>query len=151
MITLNGHRGTVAGLAFGRTGRTLATAGADGSARIWNLGSTGIELPHNDEVASVAYRPGHGQIATASGLTVRFWESRSGASLPGAIHVSAPIAAMKFSAQGDRLAISLMNDDAVEIWEMQDAQPRRAHILSSHFNTVSSLAFDGGWQAARDR
>jgi WD40 repeat protein len=143
VTTLSGHRGTVAGLAFGETGRTLATAGADGSARIWNLGSTGIELPHSDEVASVAYRPGHGQIATASGLTVRFWESRSGTSLPGAIHAGAPVVELKFSPDGARLAVSLMDDDdAVEIWEMPDALPRRVHILSSHFNTVSSLAFD---------
>ena len=53
---LRGHRGNINGLAYGRDGR-IATAGADGTARIWPAdGSRSLVLSgHTQEVTGAAW------------------------------------------------------------------------------------------------
>src|SRR5262249_56077573 len=59
-VTLKGHTGWVGGVAFSRDGKTLATASADNTVKLWRVES-GKEIAtpkgHEDAGTSVAFDP----------------------------------------------------------------------------------------------
>ncbi|MFE0150122.1 WD40 repeat domain-containing protein [Nonomuraea sp. NPDC059007] len=76
-----GHSNSVNGLAFSPDGRTLVTAGFDGTARVWDITrprSPGPPVPlvgHTDRVNSVALGPGGATLVTGSSdSTARLWD-----------------------------------------------------------------------------
>src|SRR5207253_375666 len=62
------HGGIIHGVAFNKDGTRLATAGADGLVKVWDV-NTGKELAfyggHTDGVRAVAFSPDGKQIASA--------------------------------------------------------------------------------------
>jgi WD40 repeat protein len=64
---LDGHKGSVWSLSFAGDGKTLATAGADGTVRLWEL-ATGRERArltgHRGGVLAVAFAPDGDTLAT---------------------------------------------------------------------------------------
>src|SRR5262249_60427480 len=66
--TLQGHGGGVSDLAFGRDGKILASAGHDGTLRLWDV-ATGHERTdfhgHLDPVRTLAYSPDPQLLPTA--------------------------------------------------------------------------------------
>src|SRR5947208_13908611 len=81
-VTLKGHDGWVGGVAFSPDGETLATASADGTAKLWVV-ATGREVAalkgHADAVAAVAFAPDGRTVATASyDKTAKLWDPETG-------------------------------------------------------------------------
>ena len=79
---MTGHRGEVRSVAYNGSGDRIATAGSDGTVRVWNA-VTGEQLQamtdHRGSVWSVAYNGSGDQIATAgSDGTVRLWNPATG-------------------------------------------------------------------------
>jgi WD40 repeat protein len=117
----------------------IATVGADGTARIWDLRSGRELLPlqgvNGHPVVKVAFRPGSAQIAAAGGDgTVSLWnldDSHAGA-----------ILFIAFSRDGHRLATS-GDDGTLKIWNADTL-----HVLGtltgegSELTDVYALAFD---------
>lgn len=77
-----GHVGPVFDVAFDPTSSFVATAGADGTVRIWNLGllrQVAVLKGHEDKVYSVAFSADGSYILTASrDKTARLWNPSTG-------------------------------------------------------------------------
>ena len=77
-----GHIGPVFDVAFDPTSSFVATAGADGTVRIWNLGllrQVAVLKGHEDKVYSVTFSPDGSYILTASrDKTARLWNPSTG-------------------------------------------------------------------------
>jgi WD40 repeat protein len=79
---LEGHTGPVSQIAFAPDGRTLASAGADGKVRLWNVAERRLMTTlegHTAPVHSLAFSPG-GQLLASSGndATIRLWDVAAG-------------------------------------------------------------------------
>jgi serine/threonine protein kinase/outer membrane protein assembly factor BamB len=89
-IELSGHRGTVHALAYSLDGQRLASAGSDGTAKVWDLRNvdwnrrnndvTAINLAeHRGAVYGVTFCPGCKLVATTGwDGTVRLWDAATG-------------------------------------------------------------------------
>ena len=76
-----GHVGRVNAVALSNDGTRLASASADGTARLWDV-ATGRELRallgHRGEVKAVAFSPDGGRVLTGANDGVRLWDAGRG-------------------------------------------------------------------------
>jgi WD40 repeat protein len=128
MFVVGDHAAPVYSLAFSPAGPTLASAGKDGTARLWDLaGGPAIVLSgHTEEVLSVAFRPDGEQVATGGkDRTARLWAAATGKELlrlPETGAHEGPVSAVAFlnggqmliSAAGNR--INAAEPGGVRIW-----------------------------------
>ncbi len=143
--TLLGHTNPVTAVAYDPSGKTIATASADHTVRIWDAPS-GQEkrapLKHPDQVNSVVYSPDGNLLATGDAKGgVRLWILNSTAE-PRTLRVEgAPVTGIAFSPDGKLLATG-GNDFVVSVWNLSNSQKTDRDVRDSGFpGSVKSLAF----------
>src|SRR5205085_39532 len=129
---LAGHADLVWSACFSPDGRRVASGGKDGTLLLWNA-SDGTQLrsmpKHAQEVRAVAFVGETGRLLSASGLTVRLFDTETALEL------------RRFS----RHAASAHFDTIIRLWDLASGAELRR--FEGHRQMVSSLAFtpDGRW------
>ena len=136
------HEGAINSVVYSLDGTKIATAGSDGTVRIWDPHTRQqlVEMKgHRGSVVAVAFSPDGAGLASASeDATLRLWDVATGE----AVHVldegAADIHALAFSPDGSLLAIGDNSAD-VRLWDVQSRSTIRT--LQGHSSWVNAVVF----------
>ncbi len=118
-------RAGINSLAFAKDGETLATAGSDGTIKLWDV-PTAAELitlrGHAGPVLCVAFSPEGKTIASAGeDRFIRFWDTTAGNQRATLFGHGQAVEGLAFDVGGQTLA-SASRDGTVRLWETASAQ-----------------------------
>ena len=141
-VVLRGHEGAVTSAQFSADGKTLVTASADNTARLWDVAS-GKELQalngHKGWVTSAQFSADGKTALTASeDQTARLWDVASGKELRPLTGHERGVTSAQFSVDG-KTVLTASWDETARLWDVASGKEPRA--LREHERVVISAEF----------
>jgi WD40 repeat protein len=143
MAILRGHPDAVRGVAWSPDGRRVASAGHDGSIRVWSIGRPDHPIVlrgHEDWVRAVAWSPTDpARLASVSNdHTLRLWDVRAGGAPEVRTGHADVVHAVAWSPSGRQIATA-SHDRTIRVWRCEDgAEPV---VLAGHRSWVRGVAW----------
>jgi WD40 repeat protein/serine/threonine protein kinase len=141
---LQGHTGSINGLAWSPDGKRLASASLDRSVRVWDAesGTEALTLEgHTNMVQDVAWSPDGGQLASCGDKTVRLWDARMGQKVRTLEWHTSDVYGVSWNPDGKRIA-SGSDDQTVRVWDAPSG--RQELLLRGHTGAVRAVAWGPG-------
>jgi WD40 repeat protein len=141
-VTLKGHTGWVGAVAFAADGKTLASASADKTIRLWDCEARKVQAifrGHEDYVCAVAFHPKGDRLASGSyDHTAKLWDTKTAKELLTLRGHRGVVMSVAFSPDGRTLATGSI-DGAIKLWDTNTGQERAT--LRGHKSWVNSVVF----------
>jgi WD40 repeat protein/serine/threonine protein kinase len=146
LATLDGGAGGVRAVAFSPDGARLASAGADGTVRVWDRQAAREVLtlrgPDDDAITAVAFSPDGRRLAGGSAAgALRVWDAAQGEEVVTWRGHAAGVTGLAFDPDGRRLASTGKGEQThgeLKLWDPTDGRPLAGATWD---NILAAVAF----------